>query len=213
MNSDSDRPIVVAMTGGSGSAYGIRLVEVLADLNKHIHLTISPAAAQVIHHERGQALDLHQFRAFDLWPDNGSVASRLQYYHYQDFMTPMASGSFLTAGMVICPCSGATLSSTAHAASRNLIERAAEVHLKESRPLILVQRETPLSLPTIENMRLAKLAGATILPAMPAWYHGVTSIDGLVDFVVARILDQLRIPHSLIARWCEASDGELGDRA
>lgn len=194
-------PVVVAFTGGSGPAYGLRLVEVLLHQQREVHLCISPAATKVIEHELGVSIDLQEFDPSALWPHGESWQGRLHYHHYHDFMTPIASGSFLTAGMVICPCSGATLSATANAASRNLIERAAEVHLKESRTLILVQRETPLSLPTIENMRKAKLAGATILPAMPAWYHGDQSVTGLIDFIVARILDQLGVSHSLIKRW------------
>lgn len=195
------RPIIVAQTGGSGAVYGRRLVEVLVRLGHEVHLTISPAAAQIMQLELGIAIDLDRFSADRLWDFPPELACRLRYFHFQDFMAPMASGSFLSRGMVICPCSGATLSAVAHAASRNLIERAAEVHLKESRPLVLVQRETPLSLPTLENMRLAKLAGATLLPAMPAWYHGDSSIEGLVDFIVARILDQFQIGHALVKRW------------
>ncbi len=197
------RPVVVAMTGGSGCVYGRRLVEALLQCGRQVLLTISPAATQVMQHELGIHVDLQDFQPEQLWDFAPAERERLQYYHYQDYFTPLASGSYLTAGMVICPCSGATLSGTAHGSSRNLIERAAEVHLKEGRKLVLVQRETPLSLPTIENMRTARLAGATILPAMPAWYHGNTSIEGLVDFVVARILDQLDIEHSLINRWGE----------
>ncbi len=198
-----NRPIVVAMTGGSGVSYGCRLVEVLLQHGRAVHFTISPAATQVLQHEMGRTVDLDDFQTEVLWPESAVSFESLDYYHYQDYFTPMASGSFLTDGMVICPCSGATLSATAHGASRNLIERAAEVHLKESRKLILVQRETPLSLTAIENMRLAKLAGATILPAMPAWYHGDQSIEGLIDFIVARILDQLDVEHNLIRRWGE----------
>ena len=109
--------------------------------------------------------------------------------------------SSVTAGMVVCPCSGSTLSGIAHGASTNLIQRAAEVHLKERRPLILVPRETPLSLIHIDNMRKAAEAGAVILPASPGWYHGVESLQDLVDFVVARILDQLGVPRQLVKRW------------
>ena len=197
------RPIVVTMTGGSGVSYGCRLVEMLLQCSREVHLTISPAGVQVIRHELGLDIDLDNFSPASLWPEAPVSFDNLSYYHFQNYFTPMASGSFLTDGMVICPCSGATLSATAHGASRNLIERAAEVHLKESRKLILVQRETPLSLTAIENMRLAKLAGATILPAMPAWYHGDQTIEGLIDFIVARILDQLDIEHSLMRRWGE----------
>jgi 4-hydroxy-3-polyprenylbenzoate decarboxylase len=125
----------------------------------------------------------------------------LHYFHHQDFMAPMASGSFLTGGMVICPCSGSTLSAVASGAGNNLIHRAAEVHLKERRKLILVPRETPLSLPHIDNMRRATEAGAVILPASPGWYHGPKNVSDLVDFVVARICDQLGVEHTLSKRW------------
>jgi 4-hydroxy-3-polyprenylbenzoate decarboxylase len=116
-------------------------------------------------------------------------------------MAPMASGSFLTGGMVICPCSGTTLSAVAAGAAGNLIQRAAEVHLKERRKLIVVPRETPLSLAHIDNMRRVTEAGAVVLPASPGWYHGVESVNDLVDFVVARICDQLGIEHVLTKRW------------
>ncbi len=195
------RPIVVALTGGSGASYGRRLVDVLLESGATVYVTISPAGAQVIQHELNLPIDLEHFQPGRMWPDVGESLNQLQYFHYLDYHTPLASGSYLTGGMVICPCSGATLSGVAHGSSRNLIQRAAEVHLKESRRLILVPRETPLSLTAIESMRLAHLAGATILPAMPAWYHGVTSIDSLIDFIVARILDQLGIEHSLMRRW------------
>jgi 4-hydroxy-3-polyprenylbenzoate decarboxylase len=108
--------------------------------------------------------------------------------------------------MVICPCSGTTLSGVAHGTSSNLIQRAADVHLKERRTLILVPRETPLSIIQLNNMQQAAEAGAVILPASPGWYHGVHSVEDLVDFVVARILDQLRIPHQLMQRWGGAGD-------
>ncbi len=197
------RPIIVAITGGSGVSYGLRLVECLLNADKKVHLTISPAARQIIRHELGIDIDLEKIQLEMLWSSSDVDLNELQYFHYMDYMTPMASGSFLSGGMVICPCSGATLSAVAHGASRNLVERAAEVHLKERRRLILVQRETPLSLPTIENMRNATLAGAIILPAMPAWYHGAKTVDHLIDFIVARILDQLQVPHTLIRRWDE----------
>ena len=113
----------------------------------------------------------------------------------------MASGSFLTNGMVICPCSSGTLSAIVHATSSNLIHRAAEVHLKERRKLVLVPRETPLSVIQLENMHRAAEAGAIVLPAMPGFYHGVTSIQDLVDFVVSRICDQLGVENGLIRRW------------
>ena len=125
----------------------------------------------------------------------------LHYCHYRDFTAAIASGSFLTEGMVICPCSSGTLSAIVHGTSANLIHRSADVHLKERRQLILVPRETPLSGMQLDNMKRAAEAGAVILPAMPGFYHGVKSVRDLVDFVVARICDQLAIPNSLIKRW------------
>ena len=116
-------------------------------------------------------------------------------------MSSTASGSYLTDGMVICPCSGGTLSAVVTGASRNLIHRAADVHLKEQRKLILVTRETPLSLVHIRNMELASQAGAVVLPASPGFYHGANSVGDLVDFVVASILDQLEVENDLSQRW------------
>lgn len=125
----------------------------------------------------------------------------LQVHQFNDYFTPIASGSYRTAGMVVCPCSGTTLASIAYSSGRNLIHRAAEVHLKERRKLILVPRETPLSLMQIENMLRVTQGGAVVLPAAPGWYHGVRSLTDLVDFVAARILDQLDIPHERVRRW------------
>jgi 4-hydroxy-3-polyprenylbenzoate decarboxylase len=125
----------------------------------------------------------------------------IHYHQYGDFMAPIASGSFLTKGMVICPCSGSTMSAVVHGASNNLVQRAADVHLKERRRLVLVPRETPLSTIQLKNMLRASEAGAVVLPAMPGWYHGVRSLGDLVDFVVSRILDQLDVENTLVKRW------------
>jgi 4-hydroxy-3-polyprenylbenzoate decarboxylase len=127
----------------------------------------------------------------------------LHYHHYKNLMAPIASGSFLTAAMVICPCSGSTLSAIAHSMGENLIHRAAEVHLKERRKLVVVPRETPLSLPQLKNMQAIHEAGAVVLPAAPGFYHGAATVADLVDFVVARICDQLGVPNALIRRWGE----------
>jgi 4-hydroxy-3-polyprenylbenzoate decarboxylase len=195
-------PICIGVTGASGAVYAVRLVEVLAASGREVHLSISSAGRDVIRHEIGRSIDLDRFQAADLLPTlDREQAGAIRYYHVQDFMAPMASGSFLSDGMVICPCSGATLSAVATGAASNLIQRAAEVHLKERRRLILVPRETPLSLAHIENMRAATLAGAVVLPASPGWYHGAQSTADLVDFVVARICDQLGVEHSLAKRW------------
>ena len=224
------RNIVVAITGASGVVYGTRLLEVLHAAGCDIHLIISPAARTVFKQELDLSIDLDNFSPSMLMLDIGvkpkdpklqvlramsgasgdeghvPAASRgeegkLIYYHYGDYMGAIASGTFLTDGMVICPCSSGTLGAIVHGASANLIHRAAEVHYKERRKLILVPRETPLSMTVLDNMKRAAEYGAVILPAMPGFYLGAETVSDLVDFVVARILDQLGIRNSLIHRW------------
>ena len=194
-------PIVIGITGASGAVYATRLVDVLLRAGHEVHLSISPSGRDVMQQELDRTVDLENFDAKRLFAEN---AEGLTYHHWQNFMAPIASGSFLTGGMVICPCSGTTLSSVAAGASGNLIQRAAEVHLKERRRLILVPRETPLSLTHIDNMRRVTEAGAVVLPASPGWYHGVTKLDDLVDFVVGRICDQLGVNNRLMRRWGES---------
>jgi 4-hydroxy-3-polyprenylbenzoate decarboxylase len=199
-------PYVLAITGASGAVYCVRLLEWMLRAGHAVHLTISPSGAAVLKQELGLEIDLAQFRPGMLLASDAGPASggRLIYHHYQNFMAPIASGSFLTAGMVICPCSGSTMSGIAHGASTNLVQRAADVHLKEHRKLVVVPRETPLSAIQLDNMKRVAEAGAVVLPAMPGWYHGVQSLQDLIDFVVARILDQLGIEHQLMRRWGEA---------
>lgn len=221
---------VVAITGASGVTYALRLLEVLLASGADVYLTISPSAQSVLKQELELTVDLDKFHPSMLLIDRDASVKdsklikirtlagissessnvlavgsgemgQLRYYHYRDYMAPFASGSFMTNGMVICPCSSGTLSAIVHGTSANLIHRASEVHLKERRKLILVPRETPLSVVQLKNMNLAVEAGATILPASPAFYHGVTTIRDLVDFVVSRICDQLGVPNSLIRRW------------
>jgi 4-hydroxy-3-polyprenylbenzoate decarboxylase len=199
--------LVVAITGASGAAYAVRLLEILLAVGRDVDFTISPAGQAVLREELGRTVALDAFRQDDLLSSsraNSPRPGKLRYFHYQDLMAPIASGSYLTAGMVICPCSGGTLAAIAHALGTNLIHRAAEVHLKERRKLVLVPRETPLSLPQLDNMKRAAEAGAIVLPASPGFYHGAKSIGDLVDFVVARICDQLGVEHTLIRRWGEA---------
>jgi 4-hydroxy-3-polyprenylbenzoate decarboxylase len=199
------RDLVVAMTGASGSPYGVRLVEVLLRAGRTIHLTMSPAAVQVFEEELGRAPRLEEDE-FDPRVLLGPAASeldtaRVHYHHYRDFRAGIASGSFLTGGMVICPCSMGTLAAVAHGVSENLIHRAADVHLKERRPLVLVPRETPLSLIALRNMAILAEAGAVVLPAMPAFYTRPQSVMDMVDSVVGRICDQLGVDHELLRRW------------
>jgi 4-hydroxy-3-polyprenylbenzoate decarboxylase len=200
-------PIILAITGASGGVYAVRLLEVLLRAGQTVHVTLSPSGAAVLQQELGLQVDLAHFRPGMLLTseadprDEHVYGGRLLYYHYQDYFAPMASGSFLNVGMVVCPCSGGTLSGIAHGNSTNLIQRAADVQLKERRKLIVVPRETPLSSIHLENMKRIADAGGIVLPAMPGWYHGVESLQDLIDFVVARILDQLSIPHTLMKRW------------
>lgn len=222
--------LVVAMTGASGAAYALRLLEVLVASGQTVHLTISPAATEVLRHELDLKVDLNAFDPSQLLPSDSEVTSdsklkllkpdggggyaassifsdstilsgKVVYHHYRDYNSGIASGSFLTGGMVICPCSMGTLASIATGQSQNLIHRAADVHLKERRKLVVVPRETPLSVIALDNMKRLAEAGATILPAMPGFYHSPQSIHDLIDFIVARICDQLGIRNELIQRW------------
>jgi 4-hydroxy-3-polyprenylbenzoate decarboxylase len=226
----SPKNICVGITGASGAVYSMRLLEVLLATGHDVHLSISPTGAQVIHEEMDLRVDLDDFQPAALMLDDINKAGdskirllqasagigtadsnvlsveagrvgELHYHHFMDFTAPTASGSFLTEGMVVTPCSGSTMSAIAHGTADNLIHRAAEVHLKERRKLVLVPRETPLSLVHIDNMRRCTEAGAVVLPAAPGWYHGVATLRDLVDFVVARICDQLGIDNALINRW------------
>lgn len=216
--------VVVAITGASGAVYGIRLIDVLLSAEIRIHLILSAAASQVLQQELktefpGTNASESEWRKMisntlssgvaATWGFDGNRAAtahqqgpgRLRVHSINDYSAGIASGSFLTAGMVICPCSMGTLSAIATGASTNLIHRAADVHLKERRALVLVPRETPLSLIQLQNMTRACQAGATVLPSMPGFYHQPESIADLTDFIVARICDHLRIPHTLAQRW------------
>lgn len=195
------RCVVVGITGASGAVYARRLVQVLAQSNLQVDVVMSASGIAVFREELGIDVDREweSGSVFSLEP--ATMAERVTRYSINDFLSPVASGSHLTRGMVICPCSGTTLGGIASGSGGNLIQRAAEVHLKQRRPLVLVPRETPVSLIHLENLRTLALAGATILPASPGWYHGVQSLDDLVDFIVSRILDQLGIENRLMRRW------------
>src|SRR5947209_8597517 len=159
--------LVLAMTGASGAAYGVRLLETLLRTGRAVHLVISPAGADVLEHEMDRTVRLQKFRLDDLLPSVAEAdARRVLYHDYRDFHAGIASGSFLTGGMVVCPCSMGTASAIAHGLSTNLIHRAADIHLKERRKLVLVPRETPLSAVQLRNLTLCAEAGAVVLPAM-----------------------------------------------
>jgi flavin prenyltransferase len=225
------RNYVVAITGASGSAYAVRLIEALTTTGCDVQLVISPAAVPVLRHELDLKINLDSFSVSMLGIELGEGSSedeklrrlrfmagiaseqsnvlsvpsgepgKIHYRDCRDLASPLASGSFPTDGMIVCPCSGATLGAIASGAGTNLIHRAAEIHLKERRPLVLVPRETPLSTVFLDNLRRAAEAGAVILPAMPGFYHKPKLIQDMVDFVVARICDQLGIANNLIERW------------
>jgi len=200
--------LVLAMTGASGMPYGVRLLEVLIEAGRTVHLTLSPAAAEVIEQELDRRIRLDQFELHDLLGEAAARAEpdQVQYHDYRDFRAGIASGSFLTAGMVVCPCSMGTVAAVAHGLSQNLIHRAADVHLKERRRLILVPRETPLHLIQLRNLTACVEAGAIVLPAMPAFYTRPRSLQDAVDFIVGRICDQLGVEHGLLRRWGSAEE-------
>lgn len=197
--------LVLAITGASGSPYGVRLLQTLLRAGRTVHLVMSPAGVQVLKEELDRRIDLDRFQLADFLGDvpEAALADRVQYHDYRDFRAGIASGSFLTAGMVICPCSMGTVGAIAHGLSQNLIHRAADVHLKERRKLILVPRETPLHLVQLRNLTACCEAGAVVLPAMPAFYTKPATIDDMVNFVVARVCDQLGVDHQLARRWSE----------
>ncbi|MFW9928831.1 MAG: UbiX family flavin prenyltransferase [Candidatus Thorarchaeota archaeon] len=182
-------PIIVALTGASGIGYGLRLLNVLTDLNYQIHLIISEGAEVVAQVEEN----------FDL--KTLQTNNKIKIFSEENIAAPTASGSFKSLGMIICPCSVKTLGLIANGIEINLIVRAASVCLKEKRKLILVPRETPFSLPIIKNLEKSLLAGATILPAMPGFYHKPKTISDLQNFIVGKILDQFEINHNLYQRW------------
>lgn len=195
--------LVLAVTGASGSAYGVRLLEVLLRAGRTVHLVVSPAAVEVFDREIGRSIHLEKFDpAVFLGPAAADLdLSRLHYHHFRNFQAGIASGSFLTAGMAVCPCSMGTAAAIAHGVSENLIHRAADVHLKERRKLVLVPRETPLGLIQLRNLTALAEAGAVVLPAMPGFYTRPQSVKDLVDFVVGRICDQFGVTHGLFERW------------
>lgn len=193
--------ITLAITGASGVVYGLRLLEQLLLAQQTVHLVISEPAHKVIEFET-DALPSHADTLKALLLNRYAVPyEQLYVYHQSQWTAPIASGSNASQAMVICPCTNGTLAAIANGMSRSLIERAADVALKEQRRLILVHRETPLSALQLENMlRLARL-GVVIMPANPGFYHRPTQVSQMVDFIVARVLDHLNITHNLLPRW------------
>jgi 4-hydroxy-3-polyprenylbenzoate decarboxylase len=189
----------VCFSGGSGSAYGLRLVEVLLRLGHSVHLCATGAAVRVLIHEGGFDLDQERPRLEQLF--DPELRPRLHVHDLAAVEAAPASGSAGIRATVVVPCSMGTLARVAHGFSSNLVERAADVAIKEGRPLVVVPRETPLSELHLENMLKLTRLGAVVLPAMPGFYQRPSTVTELVDFVVGKILDRLSIPHELVARW------------
>ena len=188
---------IIALTGASGIEYGLGLISELLQREHEVHLVISEPAALVIKQEMD-------------WPTGVPLqdalrahlpAGKLYYYHNSDIGARIASGSFVTEAMVIIPCTMSTLAAVANGLSNNLVERAADVMLKEQRPLILVPRETPLSAVHLRNMLALAELGVAIVPAMPAFYHRPQSVQEIISFMVGKVLDVMKIPHSIFRRY------------
>jgi flavin prenyltransferase len=201
--STNPRRVVVGISGASGAAYALRLLEQLLVGGHEVHLVVSEYGRRLLADEAG----IRRLTAEDLLPAlaGASALDRLIIHPHKDVGAVIASGSFLHDGMAILPCSSATLGAIATGSGTNLLTRAAAVCLKERRPLVVCHRETPLSLIDIENYKRLTLAGAIVCPTNPGFYLGPRSVQDLVDFMVGKVLDLLRIPHTLATRWEERS--------
>jgi 4-hydroxy-3-polyprenylbenzoate decarboxylase len=198
----SAKTIAVAFTGASGLPYGLRLLECLLEAQGRVFLLYSPAAQVVARQELDLTLPTQPAAAAAYFAERfRAQPGQLTVFGREDWLSPVASGSNPPDAMAVCPCSMGTLGALAAGLADNLIERAADVMLKERRPLVLVPRETPLSAIHLENMLKLSRAGAVILPPSPGFYGHPRTIEDLVDFVVARVLDQLGVVHSLGPRW------------
>jgi len=197
--------ITLAMTGASGAQYGLALLKALIAADQQVHMLISKAALMVMATETAIQLPANTSQQQELLSEfSGAKEGQLQLYSREDWMSPVASGSGAPRRMVVCPCSTGTLSSIAVGACDNLIERAADVVLKERGQLILMLRETPLSSIHLQNMLTLSQAGAVIMPASPGFYHKPQSVDDLIDFMVARVLNQLGLSQTLLKPWPQA---------
>lgn len=201
---DRELPVVMAITGASGAPYAVRLLEQLVVAGQHVQLIVSAHGLRLLQTETSvhSVDDLRTVVGASGWD------AHVTLFDDGDRGAAPASGSARNRGMVICPCSMGTVSAISQGSSRSLVERAADVALKERRRLVLVPRETPYSLVHLENMVRLTRAGAVILPASPGFYHQPTTIAELVDFVVARVLDHMDVPHALGHRWGDTASDE-----
>ncbi|WP_300319457.1 flavin prenyltransferase UbiX [Idiomarina sp.] len=197
-----DNRVTVAITGASGAPYALRLIQCLLDQDQQVFLLISSAARVVLATEHGMQLPAAPDKAAEQLRKYFSASNdKLQVFGKEEWFSPVASGSSAPGKMVVCPCSTSTLSAIACGSSNTLIERAADVVMKERGQLILVPRESPLSTIHLQNMLQLSQQGVTIMPAAPGFYHKPESIDDLIDFMVARVLDHLGLEQKLVARW------------
>ena len=194
------KKIVVGVSGPSGQVYGIRLLRALSDFAE-IELIYSDVAIQILNYEMGWNLKTSSIT--ELFKTHFKKDVSINVHHTKNFFASVASGSFKTDGMIIAPCSMKTLAGVAHGNSSNLIERAADVTLKERRKLVLLTRETPLNRIHLQNMLTVTDAGAIVMPASPGFYNKETTVEAHIDFVVGRVLDQFDIPHALFKEWGE----------
>lgn len=198
------KTVTLAFTGASGMPYGLRLLECLLAAGTRVYLVYSPAAQIVAKQECDLVLPTQAREAQrDLSDRYRAAPGQLHVFGREDWLAPIASGSNPADAMIVCPCTMGTAGAIAAGLADNLIERAADVMLKERRPLVLVPRETPLSLVHLDNLVALARAGAVILPPAPGFYHHPQSVADLVDFVVARVLDVCGVPHALGPRWGE----------
>ncbi len=196
------KTIALAFTGASGMSYGMRLLEILLRSNQHVYLLYSKTAQIVAQQELNLALPSQPGNAESFFKKLFQIPEgQLQVFGREAWFSPVASGTNPADAMIVCPCTMGTLAAIAAGMSQNLIERAADVMLKEQRQLILVPRETPFSTIHLENMLKLSRVGAVIMPANPGFYHHPQTLQQIIDFIVARVLDHLRIEHQLIPRW------------
>jgi flavin prenyltransferase len=202
------KTVAVALTGASGMPYGLRLIESLIGAGARVYVLYSQAAHVVAKQELDLVIPPRAADAERMFSERyHAPAGQLRVFAREDWFAPVASGSNPADAMAICPCSMGTLAAVAAGLSDSLIERAADVMLKESRKLVLVPREAPFSILHLENMLKLARAGAVIVPASPGFYHHPKTIEDLVDFVVARVLDQIGVAHGLMKRWGDEERG------
>lgn len=199
----SNRPLILGITGASGLIYAVRALKFLLEADYTVDVVASKSTYMVWQAEEQIRMPVEPIQQEQFWRQQAGVESlgKLRCHPWGDVGATIASGSFRTLGMIVMPCSMSTVAKLASGLSSDLLERAADVQLKEGRPLVVVPRETPFSLIHLRNLTTLAEAGARIVPAIPAWYHHPQTIEDLVDFVVARVLDQLDLDCVPLRRW------------